>query len=43
MSDKLLKVDIQKELKEFNLEMDFELKQGCLGILVNLIVNYVFT
>ena len=33
MSDKLLKVDIQKELKEFNLEMDFELKQGCLGIL----------
>ena len=33
MSDKLLKVDIQKELKEFDLEVDFELKKGCLGIL----------
>ncbi|WP_406533529.1 sulfate/molybdate ABC transporter ATP-binding protein [Methanobrevibacter sp.] len=33
MSDKLLKVDIQKKLKEFDLEVDFELKKGCLGIL----------
>ena len=33
MSDKSLKVNIQKKLKEFNLEVDFELKKGCLGIL----------
>ena len=33
MDNKLLKVDIQKELKEFDLEVDFELKKGCLGIL----------
>ncbi len=33
MNNKLLKVDIQKELKEFNLNVDFELKKGCLGIL----------
>lgn len=33
MSDKLLKVDIQKKLKEFDLELSFELKKGCLGIL----------
>ena len=33
MGDKLLKVDIQKELKEFDLEVDFELKNGRLGIL----------
>lgn len=33
MSNKLLKVDIQKKLKEFDLEVDFELKKGCLGIL----------
>ena len=33
MSDKLLKVNIQKELKEFDLEVDFELKKGCWGIL----------
>ena len=33
MGNKLLKVDIQKELKEFDLEVDFELKKGCLGIL----------
>ena len=30
---KSLKVNIQKELKEFDLEVDFELKNGCLGIL----------
>ena len=30
---KLLKVNIQKELKEFDLEVDFELKKGRLGIL----------
>lgn len=30
---KLLKVNIQKKLKEFDLDVDFELKQGCLGIL----------
>ena len=30
---KLLKVNIQKELKEFDLDVDFELKKGCLGIL----------
>ncbi|MBO7241735.1 MAG: ATP-binding cassette domain-containing protein, partial [Methanobrevibacter sp.] len=29
----LLKVNIQKELKEFDLDVDFELKKGCLGIL----------
>lgn len=28
-----LKVNIQKKLKEFDLDVDFELKQGCLGIL----------
>lgn len=33
MSNKLLKVNIQKKLKEFDLEVDFELKKGCLGIL----------
>ena len=33
MSDKLLKVDIQMELKEFDLDVDFELKSGRLGIL----------
>lgn len=33
MDNKLLKVDIQKKLKEFDLEVDFELKKGCLGIL----------
>ena len=33
MDNKLLKVDVQKKLKEFNLDVDFELKQGCLGIL----------
>ena len=33
MSNKLLKVNIHKELKEFNLDVDFELKNGCLGIL----------
>ena len=33
MSGKLLKVNIQKELKEFDLDVDFELKKGCLGIL----------
>ncbi|MBQ2636589.1 MAG: ATP-binding cassette domain-containing protein [Methanobrevibacter sp.] len=33
MSDKLLKVDIQKELKEFDLDVSFELKNGRLGIL----------
>ena len=33
MSNKLLKVDIQKELKEFDLEVDFELKNRRLGIL----------
>ena len=33
MSDKLLKVNIQKKLKEFDLEVNFELKKGCLGIL----------
>uniref|UniRef100_UPI003864FF14 ATP-binding cassette domain-containing protein n=1 Tax=Methanobrevibacter sp. TaxID=66852 RepID=UPI003864FF14 len=29
----LLKVDIQKELKEFNLDIDFELRNKRLGIL----------
>ena len=33
MSEKLLKVDIQKELSEFDLEVDFELKSKRLGIL----------
>jgi molybdate transport system ATP-binding protein len=33
MGDKLLKVDIHKELKEFDLDVDFELKRGRLGIL----------
>ena len=33
MSEKSLKVSIQKELKEFDLVVDFELKKGCLGIL----------
>ena len=33
MSNKLLKVNILKELKEFDLDVDFELKKGCLGIL----------
>lgn len=30
---KLLKVDIQKKLKEFDLDVNFELNGGCLGIL----------
>ena len=33
MSDKFLKVDIQMELKEFDLSVDFELRKGRLGIL----------
>ena len=33
MSNKLLKVNIQKELKEFDLNVDFELKKRHLGIL----------
>ena len=33
MNEKLLKVNIQKKLKEFDLEVDFQLKKGCLGIL----------
>ncbi len=33
MSDKLLKVNIQKELKEFDLDVNFELKKRHLGIL----------
>ncbi|MBR0272170.1 MAG: ATP-binding cassette domain-containing protein [Methanobrevibacter sp.] len=33
MSDKLLKVNIQKELKEFDLDVKFELKNKRLGIL----------
>ena len=33
MSNKLLKVNIQKKLKEFDLDVEFELKKGCLGIL----------
>ena len=33
MQNKLLKVNIQKELKEFDLEVNFELKQKRLGIL----------
>ena len=33
MSNKLLKVNIQKKLKEFDLKVDFELKERRLGIL----------
>ena len=33
MSNKLLKVNIQKELNEFDLNVDFELKNKRLGIL----------
>ena len=33
MSDKLLKVNIHKKLKEFDLDVEFDLKEGCLGIL----------
>ena len=33
MDNKLLKVNIQKKLKEFDLEVDFELRNGRLGIL----------
>ena len=33
MAAKMLKVNIQKKLKEFDLNVDFELKKGCLGIL----------
>ncbi len=33
MSNNMLKVNIQKNLKEFDLDVDFELKKGCLGIL----------
>ena len=33
MSSKFLNVNIQKKLKEFDLEVDFELKNGRLGIL----------
>lgn len=33
MGDRSLKVNIRKELKEFDLEVEFELKKGCLGIL----------
>ncbi|AMK15621.1 sulfate/molybdate ABC transporter ATP-binding protein [Methanobrevibacter olleyae] len=33
MSDKLLKINIQKKLKEFDLDIDFKLKKGRLGIL----------
>ena len=33
MANKLLKVNIHKKLKEFDLDVDFELKDGCLGIL----------
>lgn len=33
MSDKLLKVNIQKELKEFDLDVNFELRKKRLGIL----------
>ena len=33
MTGKMLKVDIQKKLKEFDLNVDFELKKGRLGIL----------
>ena len=34
MDNKLLKVDIQKKLKEFDLIVDFELKKKHLGILL---------
>ena len=33
MTNKSLKVNIQKKLKEFNLDVDFELRKGRLGIL----------
>lgn len=33
MSNKILKVNIKKKLKEFNLDIDFELEKECLGIL----------
>ena len=33
MSNKSLKVNIHKKLKEFDLDVSFELKKGCLGIL----------
>jgi molybdate transport system ATP-binding protein len=33
MSNKLLKVNIHKKLKEFDLDVEFDLKEGCLGIL----------
>ena len=33
MSNKVLKFNIQKKLKEFDLDVGFELKKGCLGIL----------
>ena len=33
MDNKSLKVNIQKKLNEFDLEVDFELEKGCLGIL----------
>lgn len=33
MINNLLNVNIQKKLKEFDLEVEFELKNGCLGIL----------
>ena len=33
MCNKSLNVDIHKELKEFDLNINFELKKGCLGIL----------
>lgn len=33
MANKSLKVNIHKKLKEFDLDIDFELKEGCLGIL----------
>lgn len=33
MDNNKLKVDIQMELKEFDLDIDFELEKGCLGIL----------
>lgn len=33
MNNKTLKVDIQKKLKEFDLNIDFQLNNGCLGIL----------
>lgn len=33
MSNKSLKINIQKKLNEFNLEVDFELKKKRLGIL----------